>query len=534
VELSFGGGFTAGFWRAGLLVTCMWAHINGRWRMRGGGRLAWVGGRIYTRLERRKNPGEFFSDKREIDSVGKDMATSSDQAEKATDQKTATATLLAALPVQRTVTDLCAHHEAYILLPVSEEVRHVIALSYKIELMPFTEEDIQKYMETRGPPHLVIEETLALSPEELRLIMEHVILRRGELLSARHGRETEMITKMGTFKVKPVAFILKTTKNLLQPGGTPVFEHAADLTGWGLAQAYQKWLRDQGEICAHVQFVVLESRTEHFQTNIPDPYIDISFEELRTADIKAGRTGPIKTKHSLSSPYPYDTVTSGTLGGGNLFGGRVDENSSGGYKPYVELARYRQQRAKASGFGSDYISNNSFGRPQELPTDANEQYDSTQARLVTSGFPPHNTQGFGGSGSGLVQNSNAAPPYVNLFAKLSLMPSSKSTQTTGVSDISRSSPDVGLGESDQNTPGKASSGTSGPGGPSARKDGPVFGQPSIRNNTGQSANWLANFQTAEEAEESGELSVAEIQSEAQKFLDFGIESVLAAEDCEVD
>jgi hypothetical protein len=45
---------------------------------------------------------------------------------------------------------------------------------------------------------------------------------------------------------------------------------------------------------------------------------------------------------------------------------------------------------------------------------------------------------------------------------------------------------------------------------------------------------LANFQTAEEAEEYGELSVAEIQSEAQKFLDFGIESVLAAEDCEVD
>ncbi|KAF2470739.1 uncharacterized protein BDR25DRAFT_32172 [Lindgomyces ingoldianus] len=101
--------------------------------------------------------------------------------------------------------------EAYLLRPLCEDVQLGIEWTYDVKQLPLHEKGIRAHVRALGPDYSVIDALADLLPEHLRLIQIRVKNRHGHLRSVRLTRATDMVTKMGTFKVQSVIFVLETS-----------------------------------------------------------------------------------------------------------------------------------------------------------------------------------------------------------------------------------------------------------------------------------------------------------------------------------
>lgn len=108
--------------------------------------------------------------------------------------------------------DNAGNLEAYVLRPLCEDSYSAIEWSYKIQYLPLRNNEIETHLQTLGTAYSVIESLGDLLPEQLRLILIKVKNRQGHLLSVQRTRDVDLVTKMGTFKVQSVIFVLKTSK----------------------------------------------------------------------------------------------------------------------------------------------------------------------------------------------------------------------------------------------------------------------------------------------------------------------------------
>jgi hypothetical protein len=100
------------------------------------------------------------------------------------------------------------HLEAYILRPHSESLGDTMIWSTKIELLHFDEAAMRAHLKKLGPGYSVIDSIAELLPEQLRLIQERTKSRDGRLVSVQQGASVDMVTQIGTFKVKSVFFVI--------------------------------------------------------------------------------------------------------------------------------------------------------------------------------------------------------------------------------------------------------------------------------------------------------------------------------------
>jgi hypothetical protein len=104
------------------------------------------------------------------------------------------------------------HLEAYILRTTIEPSKEFSATwSYKIELLHLDDDAMQAHTKNLGPTYSIITAVGELSPEELRQVQEYTKARDGHLVSVHFGAAVDVVMSMGTFKVKPVVFIIKSS-----------------------------------------------------------------------------------------------------------------------------------------------------------------------------------------------------------------------------------------------------------------------------------------------------------------------------------
>jgi hypothetical protein len=103
------------------------------------------------------------------------------------------------------------HLEAYILRTAVESAPNSsITWSYNIELLHLNNDAMQMYTMNLGPAYSIINAVNEMSPEQLRLVQERTKARDGHLVSVQFGAAADVMTLMGTLKVKPVVFVVKT------------------------------------------------------------------------------------------------------------------------------------------------------------------------------------------------------------------------------------------------------------------------------------------------------------------------------------
>ncbi|KAF2256796.1 hypothetical protein BU26DRAFT_29526 [Trematosphaeria pertusa] len=361
-------------------------------------------------------------------------------------------------------TDSSLNLEAYILRPLCEDIHQAIKLTYKIEQLRLDDEEIQAHMRKLGLDHSVLDTLGELHSEQLRLIQIHAKDRHGYIMAVQHGRPVDLVTKMGTFQVKPVIFVLKaarppenesgpettnTQANAVHPPlfGNPLPAPSA-FCGFGsgplsmnnntslTAEDYRQQLEFRGEPCTHIEpDGRVPQGLQHFQSIKPYFRKDISFEEVRKADMEAGRTG--LTNSNGFAGYPWDKSTPSTLGGGGLFGTKPSATTEGGYKEYVDLSRNKQLTGGL--FGTPSSSRDPLNLFGQRPGGGLFGNSSSSA-----GFGQSNTSGglFGGltqrvnPGGGLFGSSSNTGG--GLFGNLGQHTSTAGTSLSGVAPASSS------------------------------------------------------------------------------------------------
>jgi hypothetical protein len=108
------------------------------------------------------------------------------------------------------------HLEAYILRTTVKSLQHSsITWSYAIDLLPLDNAAMVAHTKKMGSGYSIIDAIGELYPEQLRRVQERTKARDGQLVSVQFGVPADVVTAMGTFKVKPVIFVIKTaTGNL--------------------------------------------------------------------------------------------------------------------------------------------------------------------------------------------------------------------------------------------------------------------------------------------------------------------------------
>jgi hypothetical protein len=110
------------------------------------------------------------------------------------------------------------HLEAYILRTTVKSLQNSsITGSYDIDFLPLDNDAMVAHIENLGSGYSIIKAIGELSPEQLRLIQERTKARDGQLVSVQFGAAADMVTSMGTFKAKPVIFVVKTAAALTGP-----------------------------------------------------------------------------------------------------------------------------------------------------------------------------------------------------------------------------------------------------------------------------------------------------------------------------
>ncbi|KAF2622576.1 hypothetical protein BU25DRAFT_206284 [Macroventuria anomochaeta] len=247
------------------------------------------------------------------------------------------------------------HLEAYVLRPNVHSTDTTSTLSYGIESLRLSEETMQAQVRSLGPTYSVVDTLLDLQPQQLHLIQLRAIQRQGNIVSVEHGKPVSLTMLMGSLQVKPALFIISTTTMLPQfpaplpfplpapdptpdsvpatggsilrgiapaPGFGPSNSNSAISTSHHLSspEAYSKHLQEQGELCNYVEGTDIKGRFQHYQTitmNKDWHDKDRSLEEVRLADYKAKRKGPMKT-NEISYPWDQSKVP---FGGFGRFGG---------------------------------------------------------------------------------------------------------------------------------------------------------------------------------------------------------------------
>jgi hypothetical protein len=78
----------------------------------------------------------------------------------------------------------------------------------KVELLYLDEASMRTHLNKLGSDYSVIGAIAELLPEQLRLIQERTKSRNGRLVSVQQGAPADMVTQMGTFKIKSVIFVI--------------------------------------------------------------------------------------------------------------------------------------------------------------------------------------------------------------------------------------------------------------------------------------------------------------------------------------
>jgi hypothetical protein len=103
------------------------------------------------------------------------------------------------------------HLEAYILrTTVKSPQNSSITWYYDVDFLPLDNDAMVAHTRNLGSGYSVIKAIGELSPEQLRFVQERTKARDSQLVSVQFGVAADVVTSMGTFKVKPVIFVVKT------------------------------------------------------------------------------------------------------------------------------------------------------------------------------------------------------------------------------------------------------------------------------------------------------------------------------------
>jgi hypothetical protein len=147
-----------------------------------------------------------------VNNISGRIATDSPEGQKATVQARSMGSTGDA--TQKPTTNAVPHLEAYIIRPLCEDTYSTIQWSYKSEQLPLDDNEIQTHIRKLGSNHSVIDDVCELQPEQLRLIKIRARHRQGSLISAQFGKTVDMVTKMGTFPIKSIVFVIRTSKEV--------------------------------------------------------------------------------------------------------------------------------------------------------------------------------------------------------------------------------------------------------------------------------------------------------------------------------
>ncbi|KAF2655922.1 hypothetical protein K491DRAFT_715771 [Lophiostoma macrostomum CBS 122681] len=292
--------------------------------------------------------------------------------------------------------------EAYFIYPTSGNARRGVQIWYEIQSLPLQNEAIKTHLQHFESGYSVINAIGDLLPEQLRLVLDKVTNRHGHLLSVQCTHDVDLDTKMGTFKLQAIIFVLGTSSppegtkepNHMSPattsnpfpslfginpsGGNTNNNNSSYFGGFGNlgrpsesvfgvqptkdsfnpsgsstalpistdVNAYIETLKQRGDPCQCVEANPLPTYSDgalhHYQSITAMPaYSNHSFEELQLEDRKAGLTGP----GSGIVQGDERNVSSNTLGGGNLFGSQPSIPLT--YQGLVDRSLKSQQSEKS-------------------------------------------------------------------------------------------------------------------------------------------------------------------------------------------
>ncbi|KAH5647646.1 hypothetical protein HBI65_045810 [Parastagonospora nodorum] len=263
-------------------------------------------------------------------------------------------------PPAATMDKFKAHMEAYILRPQVHSIDNSSIITYVIEPIHLEEGDMRAHVATQPS---IIEAVAQLLPDQLRIIQEHVRKRKGELVSALFGADVDLVTQMGTFRTKSVIFIVKTRADNMDDG-LEVKQEGKQYACWGAkvdtpapttfpssffgmpfaktnasappppapALGFPTTAMDRdgskSQVLGGPGFLkekdgpVGPYMQEYMSISSLDVYKDESFEELRVADYKAGRTKDVGVKPALKPAFSFAEKTDSAKSLG-LFGQKL-------------------------------------------------------------------------------------------------------------------------------------------------------------------------------------------------------------------
>lgn len=100
------------------------------------------------------------------------------------------------------------HLEAYVLRPHIETSKDNFTWSSKVEPLSLDDAAMQAHLNKLGPEYSIIDAISELLPEQLVLVQGQAKSRNGLLASIQYSASADVVTTMGTFKVKSVIFIV--------------------------------------------------------------------------------------------------------------------------------------------------------------------------------------------------------------------------------------------------------------------------------------------------------------------------------------
>ncbi|KAF2036148.1 hypothetical protein EK21DRAFT_83858 [Setomelanomma holmii] len=101
--------------------------------------------------------------------------------------------------------------KAIILQPRVESQRGSVSCWYRIEPLPLSEQVMHTHIEKLGSNYSTVNAVAKLTLLQLNVLQDYLEDRQpqGQLVAVQYGKELELLTAMGTFKVKSVVFVIE-------------------------------------------------------------------------------------------------------------------------------------------------------------------------------------------------------------------------------------------------------------------------------------------------------------------------------------